>query len=200
MAYTLEQYAADCRAALLKDPGPAGREFVRRYTERASTDPGFVAKYFGPDESSDRKILYEDPDLHFCILSHVYRGARNSSPHGVNAAGFGQSADARIRRGHSEPAKLSAVELGRFISQHLLEHQGADPVADHRPVFRRLVEDIIGCDQASGSGSVFHHHRGIAGDMLSEVSRYQAGIGVEASAGGEADNKGEVLILVKFIR
>jgi hypothetical protein len=40
-----------------------------------------VAKYFGPDESSDRKILYEDPDLHFCILSHVYRGARNSSPH-----------------------------------------------------------------------------------------------------------------------
>ena len=81
MAYTLEQYAADCRAALLKDPGPAGREFVRQYTERASTDSSFVAKYFGPDESSDRKILYEDPDLHFCILSHVYRGARNSSPH-----------------------------------------------------------------------------------------------------------------------
>jgi hypothetical protein len=81
MPYTLEQYAADCRAALLKDPGPAGREIVRRYTERASTDPEFVARYFGPDENSDRKILYQDPDLHFCILSHVYRGARNSPPH-----------------------------------------------------------------------------------------------------------------------
>jgi hypothetical protein len=66
---------------LLKDPGPAGREIVRRCTERASTDPEFVAKYFGPDEGSDRKILYEDPDLHFCIVSHVYRGARSSPPH-----------------------------------------------------------------------------------------------------------------------
>jgi predicted metal-dependent enzyme (double-stranded beta helix superfamily) len=81
MAYTLEQYAVDCRAALLKDPGPAGRELVRQYTERASMDPAFVAKYFGPEESSDRKMLYEDPDLHFCILSHVYRGARTSPPH-----------------------------------------------------------------------------------------------------------------------
>ena len=27
------------------------------------------------------RILYEDPDLHFCILAHVYKGAKNSSPH-----------------------------------------------------------------------------------------------------------------------
>ena len=26
MSYTLDQFAADCRAALMKDPGPAGRE------------------------------------------------------------------------------------------------------------------------------------------------------------------------------
>jgi hypothetical protein len=36
--------------------------------------------------------------------------------------------------------------------------------------------------------------------MLSEVPRYQAGVRVEASAGCEADNKGEGLILVKVIR
>lgn len=81
MAYTLEQYSADCRAALLKDPGPAGRELVRQYTVRASTDPDFIGKYFGPGNGNDRKILYEDPDLHFCILAHEYRGARNSAPH-----------------------------------------------------------------------------------------------------------------------
>lgn len=34
MSYTLDQFAADCRAALLKDPGSAGREPVRRYTEK----------------------------------------------------------------------------------------------------------------------------------------------------------------------
>jgi hypothetical protein len=81
MAYTLEQYSADCRAALLKDPGPAGRELARQYTARASTDPEFVAKYLGPDADSDRRILYEDPDLQFCILAHVYKGAKNSAPH-----------------------------------------------------------------------------------------------------------------------
>ena len=81
MSYTLDQYSADCRTALQKDPGPAGRELVRQYTEKACTDPQFVAKYLGPDAEAERKILYEDPDLHFCILAHVYKGAKISSPH-----------------------------------------------------------------------------------------------------------------------
>ena len=81
MGYTLEQFSADCRAALLKDPGPAGRELVLQYTAKASSDPDFVAAYLGPDADSERKILYEDPELQFCILAHVYRGAKNSPPH-----------------------------------------------------------------------------------------------------------------------
>jgi hypothetical protein len=81
MSYTLERFSADCRAALSKDPGPAGRELVRQYTAKASCDPEFVAKYLGPEATSDRRILYEDPDLHFCILAHVYRGAKSSQPH-----------------------------------------------------------------------------------------------------------------------
>ena len=81
MSYTLEQYSADCRAALLKDAGPTGREIVRQYTEKACTDPDFVARHLGAAAEAERKILYEDPDLHFCILAHVYKGAKNSSPH-----------------------------------------------------------------------------------------------------------------------
>ena len=81
MGYTLEEFSADCRAALLKDSSPAGRELVRQYTAKASSDPDFLAKYLGPEAESDRRILYEDPDLHFCILAHVYRGTRNSPPH-----------------------------------------------------------------------------------------------------------------------
>jgi len=81
MSYTLDQFSADCRAALLKDPRPAGRGFVRHYTEKASSDPEFIAKYLGPDAEAERRILYEDPDLHFCILAHVYKGAKNSAPH-----------------------------------------------------------------------------------------------------------------------
>ena len=92
MSYTLQQFAAECRAALTKNPGPAGRELCRQYTERACSDRDFVAKHFGPDNTEDRKILYEDPDLKFCILAHVYKGGRISPPHdhGPSWAVYGQ--------------------------------------------------------------------------------------------------------------
>ena len=78
----------------MKDPGPAGRELVRQYTERACSDPDFVAKHLGPDNNDDRKILYEDPDLRFCILAHVYKGEKNTNPHdhGPSWAVYGQVA------------------------------------------------------------------------------------------------------------
>ena len=80
--------------ALLTDPAPAGRELVRQFTEQACSDPDFVAKYLGPDGTAERKILYEDRDLHFCILAHVYGGGKNSSPHdhGPSWAVYGQVA------------------------------------------------------------------------------------------------------------
>ena len=93
MAYTLEQFAADCRAALMKDPGPKGREEVRKCVERATSDPEFVAKHLGPDNDAERTVIYEDPDLHFCICAHVYKGARGSTPHdhGPSWAIYGQA-------------------------------------------------------------------------------------------------------------
>ena len=67
---------------------------MRQYTERACSDPDFVAKHLGPDNNDDRKILYEDPDLRFCILAHVYKGEKNSNPHdhGPSWAVYGQVA------------------------------------------------------------------------------------------------------------
>jgi hypothetical protein len=81
VSYTLAQFSADCRAALQRNSGPAGRELVRQYTEQACSDSDFIAKYLGRDADAERRILYEDPDLHFCILAHVYKGAKNSAPH-----------------------------------------------------------------------------------------------------------------------
>src|ERR1700686_779004 len=94
MPYTIDQFAEDCRAALHKDPGAAGRARVRQFTEKACRDQEFVAKYLGPDVDAERKILYEDPDLHFCILGHVYKGAKISAPHdhGPSWAIYGQAA------------------------------------------------------------------------------------------------------------
>jgi len=94
MAYSLDQFSADCRAALTAEPGPKGRENVRQAVERALHDKEFVARHLGPQEDSQRKILYEDADLGFCILAHVYPGARNSPPHdhGPSWAIYGQAA------------------------------------------------------------------------------------------------------------
>lgn len=94
MSYTLEQFASDCRDALRANPGPAGRESVRQLVSRACTDEEFVATYLGPENDTERKVLYEDPDSGFCILAHAYNGAKTSEPHdhATTWAIYGQAA------------------------------------------------------------------------------------------------------------
>ena len=49
MAYTLDEFAADCRNALKSDAGPGGREAVRDLLRRALSDEGFLAAHLGPE-------------------------------------------------------------------------------------------------------------------------------------------------------
>ncbi|HEU5321069.1 MAG TPA: hypothetical protein VFX28_09715 [Methylomirabilota bacterium] len=80
MGHTLEQFAAACRQALAAEPGPKGRQQVCALLQAVLTDDAFVARHLG-DDVPERKVLYEDPQLGFCILAHSYRGARESQPH-----------------------------------------------------------------------------------------------------------------------
>lgn len=93
MAYTLEQFAADCHDALTRDPGPGGREVVRQCVSRACLDADFIETHFKPEDEAERRILYEDPQLGFCILAHVHRGESESRPHdhGPSWAIYGQA-------------------------------------------------------------------------------------------------------------
>lgn len=93
MAYSLEQLSADCRAALQADPGPAGREQVRACIARACADDDFVKTHLGPQADAERRIIYQDPELGFCILAHVYKGPKDSNPHdhGPSWAIYGQA-------------------------------------------------------------------------------------------------------------
>src|SRR5262249_10132353 len=45
------------------------------------------------DDVPERKIIYEDPQLGFCILAHSYQGAKESQPHdhGPSWAIYGQA-------------------------------------------------------------------------------------------------------------
>ena len=93
MGYTLEQLSSDCRSALMSDPGSAGRKSVCNYISKACADPEFVETHLGPENTVDRQILYEDPELKFCILAHVYQGPKESTPHdhGPSWAIYGQA-------------------------------------------------------------------------------------------------------------
>jgi hypothetical protein len=92
MAMTLEQLAAECRRILEADSGPAGRQQISAVVQKALLDDAFVARHLG-DDVPERKILYQDPALGFCILAHNYRGAKESMPHdhGPSWAIYGQA-------------------------------------------------------------------------------------------------------------
>lgn len=80
MGYTLEQFAKECRDALKAEPGPGGRKKVCDIVQQVLKDEAFVATHI-PDDTPERRILYEDPELKFCILAHNYHGAKTSNPH-----------------------------------------------------------------------------------------------------------------------
>ena len=92
MAYTLETFAAAAHDLLTAEPGPTGREKVRSLLESVLKDDAFVARHL-TDDVPERKILYTDPQLGFCILAHNYRDARESKPHdhGPSWAIYGQA-------------------------------------------------------------------------------------------------------------
>jgi hypothetical protein len=97
MSMTLEQFAVDCKRALIADPGPQGRQKVCELVQDALKDRDFVDAYIQPD-GPERKVLYEDPELGFTILAHSYHGAKNSKPHdhGPSWAIYGQASGETI--------------------------------------------------------------------------------------------------------
>jgi hypothetical protein len=93
MSYDLDQFVADCRSILTRDPGPAGREEVRIRLERLLANPDFIRDYCSDEAPRGLKTLYEDKDLGFQILAHINDKARTSPPHdhGASWAIYGQA-------------------------------------------------------------------------------------------------------------
>jgi hypothetical protein len=114
MSYTLEQFSADCHNALASDPGPAGRAKVCEYVKKACVDPEFVSKHL-PENGPERKILFEDPELGFCILGHVNSGAKQSPPHdhGPTWAIYGQAMGETIMTDWAMVSPASEEQTGK---------------------------------------------------------------------------------------
>ena len=119
MAHTLEQFAAACHRILKTDPGPTGRQQVCTLLREVLQDAAFVTAHLG-DDVPERQLLYEDPELGFCILGHVYQGAKDSNPHdhGPSWAIYGQARGETVmtdyepvaRPGEGKPGKARRIK------------------------------------------------------------------------------------------
>lgn len=114
MGYTLEEFADACHKAISQDKGTAGRKKVCALVEQVLKDEAFVSRYLG-EELPERKILYEDPEFGFCILGHVYHGAKASAPHdhGPTWAIYGQARGQTVMTDWALVEPASAAKPGK---------------------------------------------------------------------------------------
>jgi len=155
MPYTVEQFAADARAALSADPGPAGREIVRVHLESLLADEEFVARHLGPDQPSGAETVYVDPEFGFRVMAHTNRGPSSNTPHchGPSWVIYGMAMN------HVEMTEWKRVDDGAEeghadleITDKYVMIQGEARVFNeggiqslHRPLETRLVR-LTGCD------------------------------------------------------
>jgi predicted metal-dependent enzyme (double-stranded beta helix superfamily) len=95
MAYTLEEFCADCQRILLDDPGDGGREKVRQRLAALLENKEFVAATCGPDAEPGTHVIYRDPETDFHVLAHINEEGRTSPPHdhGSSWAIYGQAVE-----------------------------------------------------------------------------------------------------------
>jgi predicted metal-dependent enzyme (double-stranded beta helix superfamily) len=124
MGHTLEEFSAACHRLLSEEPGPAGRRKVCALLQEVLADEAFVATYLR-DDAPERQILYEDPQLGFCICAHVYRAPRESPPHdhGPTWAIYGQARGSTVMSDWAvvEPAAEGRPGKVRLSRSYTLE-------------------------------------------------------------------------------
>jgi len=114
MIRTIEQFAAACHDILKAEPNPKGRGKVCALLQDVLKDEKFVSAYL-KDETPERQLLYEDPELGFCIFAHHYRGAKTSAPHdhGPYWAIYGQARGETEMRDYELLQPASAEKPGK---------------------------------------------------------------------------------------
>ena len=93
MAYTLDQFATECRDILSADPGPAGRRKVVDRLEALLIEDDFVEQYCSAEATTGADVIYEDEALGFQVLAHIMNNGHKGGPHdhGTSWAIYGQA-------------------------------------------------------------------------------------------------------------
>jgi hypothetical protein len=129
MPTTLASFAAQVRAILQKENTPAGRDKVAALLRGALQDSAFVDARFDAS-TPERKVVYEDPQLGFCILVHRYTDPRNGPPHdhGNSWAIYGQADGTTLM---SDWEVVQAAEPGKPGKATRLREYAMTPGAVH---------------------------------------------------------------------
>ncbi|MBX2885334.1 MAG: hypothetical protein KTR32_35595 [Granulosicoccus sp.] len=80
MAITVSELATQCREILTEHPGREGRANVAALLSEVLSDPANIDALV-PPETGERDLLFEDPELGFCLFAHQYKEAKQSLPH-----------------------------------------------------------------------------------------------------------------------
>src|SRR5580698_8713632 len=95
------------------------------------------------------------------------------------------------------------ISLAMVAKIRLLEAALSPPSAlelddDGAVALERVVEPVGGSD-AAGAGLVLHHDGRVAGNILAEMARHEAGGNVVDAAGRGADDHGHLAVLVELL-
>ncbi len=114
MSQSLEQFASQCHDFLKHSPGPSGRQKVAEALKAVLIDQAFIAKHL-PTTISEREIIYQDPELGFCIVAHHYLGPKSSDPHdhAHSWAIYGQVRGKTEMRDYEKIEEASSDKLGK---------------------------------------------------------------------------------------
>ncbi len=149
MAYTLDALAGDMKQVLSQGQTPAQLEQTRQLVEKALKDKDFVEAHLGDNAEGERKIIYEDPDLGFCILAHVYKGAKTGDPHdhgpawAIYGQAFGETQMTEydmVEAPHDgKPGKVKPRETYKMVPGDARVYQVGDIHCPHRDGETRLI-------------------------------------------------------------
>ena len=115
--YTLEQFSTKCHRILKQDAGVEGRKKACALIQQVLKDDALIASN-PSDDVPERKVLYEDPELGFCILGHVHHDAKGKNPHdhGPSWAIYGQARGETIMTDYFPVARPSEGHPGKARS------------------------------------------------------------------------------------